>query len=82
PNDWGLGVEIRGRKDPHWTGAANSPETYGHFGQSGTFLWVDPRAGIACVVLTDRAFGEWAKPLWPALADDVLTEFSNSSSVP
>lgn len=82
PNDWGLGVEIRGRKDPHWTGSANSPETYGHFGQSGTFLWVDPRAEIACVVLTDRAFGDWAKPLWPALADDVLTEFSNSSSVP
>ncbi|EME63277.1 serine hydrolase domain-containing protein [Rhodococcus sp. GXMU-t2271] len=81
PNDWGLGVEIRGRKDPHWTGSANSPETYGHFGQSGTFLWVDPRAEIACVVLTDRAFGDWAKPRWPALSDDVLTQFSNSSSV-
>ncbi|AKE90476.1 serine hydrolase domain-containing protein [Rhodococcus aetherivorans] len=82
PNDWGLGFEIRGRKNPHWTGSANSPETYGHFGQSGTFLWVDPRAGVACVALTDRAFGDWAKPRWPALADDVLTEFSNSSSVP
>ncbi|KOS53366.1 serine hydrolase domain-containing protein [Rhodococcus rhodochrous] len=81
PNDWGLGVEIRGRKDPHWTGSANSPETYGHFGQSGTFLWVDPRAEIACVVLTDRAFGDWAKPRWPALSDDVLTQFSNSPSV-
>ncbi|MGW3485102.1 serine hydrolase domain-containing protein [Rhodococcus indonesiensis] len=81
PNDWGLGVEIRGRKDPHWTGSANSPETYGHFGQSGTFLWVDPRAEIACVVLTDRAFGDWAKPRWPALSDDVLTQFPNSSSV-
>ncbi len=34
--------------------------TYGHFGQSGTFLWVDPDAELALVVLTDRKFGEWA----------------------
>ena len=45
PCDWGLGVEIRGRKQPHWTGAANSPSTFGHFGRSGSFLWVDPEAG-------------------------------------
>ncbi|MDF3049162.1 MAG: beta-lactamase [Pseudonocardia sp.] len=57
PNDWGLGFEIRDGKSPHWTGAHSSPRTYGHFGQSGTFLWVDPEAGVACVVLTDRDFG-------------------------
>ena len=39
PNPWGLGFEIRGHKSPHWTGRLNSPETFGHFGQSGTFLW-------------------------------------------
>ena len=44
PNDWGLGFEIRDAKSPHWTGSANSGRTYGHFGQSGTFLWVDPDA--------------------------------------
>lgn len=74
PNDWGLGFEIRGHKSPHWTGGANSPMTYGHFGQSGTFLWVDPARELALVVLTDRDFGEWAKPLWPALSDQVLAE--------
>lgn len=74
PNDWGLGFEIRGHKSPHWTGSASSPRTYGHFGQSGTFLWVDPDAGAACVVLTDRDFGDWAHPLWPALTDAVLAE--------
>lgn len=72
PNDWGLGFEIRGGKSPHWTGARNSPETFGHFGQSGTFLWVDPRIGRACVALTDRPFGPWAKPLWSALSDAVV----------
>jgi hypothetical protein len=75
PNDWGLGFEIRDGKIPHWTGSANSPGTYGHFGQTGTFIWVDPVADLALVVLTDRDFDEWAKPLWPALSDEVLREF-------
>jgi len=78
PNDWGLGFEIRDAKSPHWTGSANSGRTYGHFGQSGTFLWVDPVADVALVVLTDRNFGDWAYPLWPALSDEVLREFARN----
>lgn len=73
PNDWGLGFELRDGKSPHWTGAQNSPRTFGHFGQSGTFLWVDPAARLATVVLTDLAFGEWAKPLWTELSDEIIT---------
>jgi CubicO group peptidase (beta-lactamase class C family) len=76
PNDWGLGFEIRDGKSPHWTGSANSGRTYGHFGQSGTFLWVDPDAELALVVLTDRDFGDWAYKRWPALSDEVLREFA------
>lgn len=71
-NDWGLGFEIRDGKDPHWTGKLSSPRTFGHFGQCGTFLWVDPEAGAACVCLTDRDFGPWAAAVWPALTDAVL----------
>ena len=74
PNDWGLGFELRDHKSPHWTGSSSSPSTFGHFGQSGTFLWVDPDAGAACVVVTDRDFGDWAKQAWPALTDAVLAE--------
>jgi CubicO group peptidase (beta-lactamase class C family) len=76
PNDWGLGFEIRDRKSPHWTGSANSARTYGHFGQSGTFLWVDPAADLALVALTDRNFGDWTYSLWPALSDGVLRDFA------
>lgn len=76
PNDWGLGFEIKGGKAPHWTGAANSPATYGHFGQSGTFLWVDPARSLACVALADKPFGDWAKQAWPPLSDAVLAEVS------
>ncbi len=75
PNDWGLGFEIRDSKSPHWTGTSNSARTYGHFGQSGTFIWTDPQADLALIVLTDRDFGEWSLPLWPALADAVISGY-------
>jgi CubicO group peptidase (beta-lactamase class C family) len=76
PNDWGLGFEIRGAKHPHWTGSHSSPDTFGHFGQSGTFCWVDPDAGAAAVVLTDRDFGPWAMQAWPAFTDQLLADLA------
>lgn len=79
PCDWGLGVELRGRKQPHWTGTTNSPATFGHFGRSGAFLWVDPEAGVLCGGLADRPFGPWAARSWPALADAVLAEVARGS---
>lgn len=72
-NPWGLTFEIKGAKAPHWTAPEGSPRTFGHFGGSGTFLWVDPEAAIACVVLTNREFGDWAPPLWSALSSNVLS---------
>ena len=72
PNDWGLGFELRDEKSPHWTGTRNSPRTFGHFGGSGTFLWVDPDVRLALGVLTNLDFGEWAKEAWPRLSDAVL----------
>lgn len=76
PNDWGLGFEIRNSKSPHWTGECNSTRTFGHFGQSGGFIWVDPKADLALVVLTARDFGDWALDLWPAISDAVLAEYT------
>jgi CubicO group peptidase (beta-lactamase class C family) len=76
PNDWGLGFELRDAKHPHWTGTRNAPGTFGHFGRSGTFLWVDPEARAALGCLTDLAFGDWAKEAWPRLADGVLAELN------
>lgn len=78
PNDWGLGFELRDAKSPHWTGSRNSPSTFGHFGRSGTFLWVDPDARAALVVLTDREFGDWAKSAWPAVSDATLAELASA----
>ena len=80
PNDWGLGFELRDRKHPHWTGERNSPRTFGHFGQSGSFLWVDPEAERGCVCLCDRDFGDWSKEVWPRLADAVLDELGRTGA--
>lgn len=71
-NDWGLGFEIKDAKQPHWTAPDGSPATYGHFGGSGTYLWVDPDAHVGCVCLTDREFGAWAIDHWPRLNAHVL----------
>lgn len=77
-NDWGLGFEIRDSKAPHWTGSRNSPRTFGHFGRSGSFLWVDPEARMACAALADRDFDDWAKQAWPRLSDDLLAAYAAS----
>lgn len=80
PCPWGLGTEIRGKKQPHWTGTRNSSSTFGHFGGAGTFLWVDPGARVAVIALTDRPFDEWsaqALEQWPAFSDAVLAEGAN-----
>lgn len=74
PNDWGLGFELKDAKEPHWSGTRTSQRTFGHFGGSGTFLWVDPDAGVALACLTDLPFGPWAMASWPRLSDAVISE--------
>jgi CubicO group peptidase (beta-lactamase class C family) len=72
PLDWGLGFELRDAKSPHWTGSRNSPATFGHFGGSGAFLWVDPALDRSLVCLTDRDFGPWSLAAWPPFSDAVV----------
>lgn len=78
-NGWGLGPEIRSRKSPHWTGGSNAPATFGHFGRAGSFVWVDPAAGVACACVTAAGFGPWAKRAWPDLSDAVLAAHRETS---
>jgi CubicO group peptidase (beta-lactamase class C family) len=82
PCPWGLGIEIRGEKSPHWTGTTNSTATFGHFGAAGSMLWVDPVAECALVALTDRAFDNWPEALgeWTTLSDAVISESAGASS--
>ena len=80
PLDWGLGFELKDEKAGHWSGTLTSPRTFGHFGGSGTFLWVDPDLQLALVVLTDREFGEWSKTAWPALSDAVVSQGTRATA--
>ena len=79
PLDWGLGVQLN-TPQPTWMGSCASRRAFGHFGGSGTFLWVEPEAGVACAALAEREFGDWAKEAWPALSDAVFDELEGSTS--
>lgn len=81
PNDFGLGVEVRGHKHPHWTGKACSPAAFGHFGQSGSFIWVDPEARRQAVFLGERRFAAVHKTIWPILCDQILALEAPDSAV-
>jgi CubicO group peptidase (beta-lactamase class C family) len=79
PCDWGLGFELRDGKRPHWTGSLATAGTFGHFGRTGSFVWVDPATGVACAALCDRDFGPWAMEAWPRLADAVVGQFTTAA---
>jgi CubicO group peptidase (beta-lactamase class C family) len=79
PLDWGLGVQLA-TPLPTWMGSRVSRRAFGHFGGSGTFLWVDPHVDVVCAALASRDFGDWAKAAWPALSDAVLEELATTGS--
>lgn len=82
PCPWGLGMEVKGAKAPHWMGRASSASTFGHFGGAGTIMWADPNAGVGVVALTDRPFDEWADDalrLWSEFSDAVLAEHRSAA---
>lgn len=51
---WGLGVDIKGDKKPHWTPANASPRTYGHAGATGCAAWHDPAVDTSWAILGAR----------------------------
>ncbi|HEV2109604.1 MAG TPA: serine hydrolase domain-containing protein [Thermomicrobiales bacterium] len=76
---WGLGWEVKGTKQRHWTGQRTSPETFCHFGQAGTLLWADPSRDLALAVFTTRTVTRmWGFILsrWIRLSD-ALVELTN-----
>ena len=72
PNGWTLGLEVRGSKDPHWSGRHLSPTAVGHFGRTGSLIWADPVHGLALAALAGRDFDDWARAAWPSLNDAVI----------
>jgi len=80
PLDWGLGVQLN-THPPTWMGSRTSRRAFGHFGGSGTFLWVDPDARVVCAAVTTRDFDDWAKQAWPSFSDAVLDGLTHPGDV-
>lgn len=74
-NQWGLGFELKGAKSPHWTGDTLAPQTAGHFGAQGSFLFIDRARDLAAAFLSGVPFGEDHKRIWPALTDEILARY-------
>ncbi len=72
PCPWGLGIELRGNKHPHWTSADVSPQTFGHAGASGCQTWFDPASGISFAMLGTRNFERWWQK-WPAIVSALMS---------
>jgi CubicO group peptidase (beta-lactamase class C family) len=80
PLDWGLAFERNFARPGHWAGTQLSPATFGHFGGSGTFLWLDPTIELACVMVAAREFDEWGMATWPSFCDDIVREATGRAS--
>ncbi len=72
PSLWGLGPEIKGLKDPHWTAPDGATSTFGHFGSAGTFVWIDPVANVAVALLSNTPFDDWGPQYWAPFNQHVL----------
>ena len=79
PLDWGLAFERNFGRPGHWSGTRLSRDAFGHFGGSGTFLWIDPAIGLACVMLAEREFDEWGMATWPSFCDAIVAEATTGS---
>jgi CubicO group peptidase (beta-lactamase class C family) len=80
--DWGLGFQLNSSASMTWAGTIISPRTFGHFGATGSFVWVDPDRALAVCCLTDREFGPWALEVWPPLCDAICAEWDESRGAP
>jgi CubicO group peptidase (beta-lactamase class C family) len=70
---WGLGVDLRGDKNPHWTPPDSSPRTFGHAGASGGCVWHDPDANVSWGVFGTRtADNAWMVRAAPKIAAKIL----------
>lgn len=75
-NCWGLGFEMRGHKDPHWLSQLHSPRSFGHFGQAGSFLWIDPSVQLGAVFLGDKRFCDEHREKWTAMNERIYQRFT------
>src|SRR5690606_12830246 len=75
PGFWGAGWEVKGTKRKHWTGTKSSPDTYCHWGQAGSLVWVDPTRELGVAAFgsrTVRTLWPFRPPRWSELNDAIV----------
>lgn len=82
PCPWGLGVELRGSKSPHWAPVEASPASFGHAGASGCLAWLDPEADTAWAIAGLRTIDNgWLVQAGPAIGSAILGKGAAESKV-
>ncbi|MCE7482918.1 MULTISPECIES: serine hydrolase [Microbacterium] len=74
-NQWGLGFELKGAKSPHWLSDSLPPETAGHFGGQGSFLFIDRAGDLGAAFLSGVAFSDEHKRIWPPLTEEIVARY-------
>ncbi len=70
---WGLGVEIRGSKFPHWSPREASADSFGHGGASGILVWHDPATALTWGITGTRtSYTGWLFRYGPLVGKAVL----------
>ena len=70
---WGLGWRFSWHDHATCFSDFVSPETYGHWGATGTLMWIDPRTKIWCVILTNQPY-EVSQTVIQRLSNRIATE--------
>ena len=65
---WGFGWQLNWPSHPTSFGDFLSPSSYGHWGATGTMIWIDPARDAFAVLLTTQPLGTRRR---------FLAEFSN-----
>ena len=65
----------RASKSPHWLSDTLPPETAGHFGALGSFLFIDRSRDVAAAFLSGVPFGEEHKRIWPPLTEEIVARY-------
>lgn len=76
PCEWGLGPEIHGAKH-HWMGQRFSARSFGHFGQSGALILIEPESGLVLAATAGEPFGPWAQHRWPTWMDELYDRYAS-----
>lgn len=71
---WGFGWRLQWANHSNSFGDLVSPATFGHWGATGTLLWIDPESNAFAIVLTTQPLGDQQAP-FQRLSNAIVASF-------